>query len=276
MRGAGGVSASSAGLLVSARPTAAHQSFNRDEPWFLALAVPGVVVTSIAELYTLQELDLALDADRASLVDAESRLGESEEVVEARLAMAERQDALRSAEREFKEREWDADEVRRKIEPLERRLYEGSVRNPKELEDLQQDVESLKRRRSELEDRALGAMEALEQAQQAMTEAQRRLEDLTGSYETEQEELRGRLVSLKEEIGVLEGRRIEQAARINGSLLRLYEQLRATRQGRAVAKVEGGSCRGCRISLPVNLIQRARSGNDIVQCSSCERILYVS
>ena len=231
---------------------------------------------SVAELYALQELDLALEASRAALTDTQSRLGESEEVVEARDAARQRQDELRAAEKVFKEREWEADELRRKIEPLEQRLYQGKVQNPKELQDLQQDIESLKRRRGELEDRALEAMEALEQAQQALAEAQRVLQDLETASLAEQEELRRREVELTQEIATLEERRAEQESGVNGSLLRLYNELIATRQGRAVAKVEGGACQGCRISLPMNLLQRARSGTDVVQCSSCERILYVS
>ena len=233
-------------------------------------------MTSAAALYALQELDLALESDRATLADVQSRLGESEELVEARTEAGDRQARLRTAEQRFKEREWEADELRRKIEPLERRLYQGSVRNPKELEDLQQDVESLKRRRSELEDQALEAMEALEQAQQVLGEAQRELQELTDTCRAEQEELRGRRASLEEEIAALEGRRTEQSTRIDGASLRLYDHLSTTRQRGPVAKVEGGACQGCRISLPMNLLQRARSGSELVQCSSCERILYVS
>ena len=233
-------------------------------------------MTSIAELYALQELDLALEADHATLTDVESRLGEQEELVEARRTAAEQEAALRAAEKEFKEREWNTDELQKKIEPLERRLYEGRIANPKELEDLQQEVDSLKRRHSELEDQALEAMEGLEEAQRAVAEAERRLQQITDDSAAEQAELRGRQASLNEAIGALEGRRTEEGARIDGELLRLYDQLRTTRQGRAVAKVEGGACQGCRISLPINLVQRARSGSDVVQCSSCERVLYVS
>lgn len=236
----------------------------------------GDPMTSVAELYALQELDLALEANRAALADVQSRFGEPEELAEARRMAVERQDELRAAEKRFKEQEWEADELRRKIEPVEKRLYQGSVRNPKELEDLQRDVDSLKRRRSELEDQALEAMEALEQAQQALSDAQREIEDLTETCRAEQEELRARQASLETEIAALEGRRTEQATRIDGSLLRLYDHLSATRQGRAVAKVEGGACQGCRISLPMNLLQRARSGSELVQCSNCERVLYVS
>ncbi len=130
-------------------------------------------MSSIAELYALQEVDLAIDANREALADAQSRLGEPEELVEARRVAEESLAKLREEEKRFKEREWDADELRAKIEPLERRLYEGSVGDPRELGDLQRDVDSLKRRRSELEDQALAAMEVVEEAQRAADEARR-------------------------------------------------------------------------------------------------------
>jgi predicted nucleic acid-binding Zn-ribbon protein len=180
------------------------------------------------------------------------------------------------AEHAFKEREFEADELRRKIEPLDQKLYEGKVTNPKELEDLQRDIDSLKRRHSELEDNALAAMDALETAQETLAEARRALEEAAGSDAAEQEELHTREVELTKEIGDLDERRSAQLERVDPLLMGLYQQLASSRQGRAVAKVVGGACQGCRISLPMNLVQRARSSSDVVQCSSCERILYVT
>lgn len=232
-------------------------------------------MTSVAELYALQERDAALDARRAALADIEARLGESAEVEEARRTLAERQEAFRAAEKRFREREFETDELRRKIQPLEQKLYGGTLRHPKELADLQQDVESLKRRRSELEDHALEAMEAYEQAQAAVQEAHRTLEALEAAWQAEQAELRRRRASLAHEVAGLEEDRARQAAKVDGSLLGLYDRLRRTRSGRAVVRVEGGACQGCRISLPMNLLHRARSGSEVIQCSSCERILYL-
>lgn len=232
---------------------------------------------SIAELYALQEVDLAIDAGRAGLTDVESNLGESPEVIEATETEKECQEALRLARREFKDREGEADQLREKIADVQEQLYRtGVIRSPKELEDLQMELESLKRRRSELEDQALEAMDAMERAQEALKEAEERLSELTQTYESGQEELGDRKGRLEREIATLEERRTEQVALIDSDLLALYDRLRSSRQGRAVAKVAGGACQGCRISLPVNLVARARAGTDLVQCSSCERILYVS
>jgi predicted nucleic acid-binding Zn-ribbon protein len=234
-------------------------------------------MTPVAELYALQELDLALEADRVAVADAESRFEEPEELIAAREGLAERQEALRGAEKLFKEQEYEADQVRAKIGPLEKKLYQGNVINPKELGDLQRDIESLQRRRNELEDVALSAMEGVETAQLAFREAQRALEQLTAQHQGEVETSRRRTAELASEIIDLERRRDDQAATIDAALRQLYDRLQANRQrGAVVAKVVGGACQGCRIALPMNLIQRARSGSEIVQCSSCERILYVS
>lgn len=233
-------------------------------------------MTSIAELYALQEVDSALQASRAALSDVEAGIGESDEVGEAKRGAEERASALREAEKQFKESEFEADEQRRKIEPLEQRLYKGAVKNPKELEDLELDIASLKRRRSELEDKAIAAMEALDQAQQASNEAKHHLEDSASSWTDGQADLQGRQAELQKEVAELEKRRDQQLPGLDGSLLRLYNDLLKNHEGRAVVKVEGGACGGCRISLPVNVLQRARAGDSVVQCTNCERILYVS
>lgn len=233
-------------------------------------------MTNVADLYALQEIDSALDACRASLADAESRLGETEELIQGRERVTQLRQALEELEKQQREQEWKIDDLREKIEPLEKKLYGGTIRNPKELEGLQQDVESLKRRQRALEDRDLEIMVAVEEAQRESSEAQQVLAEVQAGWEKEQEELRRQQEELGSEIAALEERRAGQSQLIDSSTLSLYENLRMTRQGRAVAKVERGACQGCRISLPMNIVHRARGGTEIVQCSSCERILYVS
>lgn len=233
-------------------------------------------MTHVADLYALQEVDSALDGCRASLADAESRVGETEELVQARERVATLKQALEEAEKQQRVQEWQIDDMREKIEPLEKKLYGGTIRNPKELEDLQQDVDSLKRRQRALEDRDLEIMVTVEEIQRESSEAQRLLAEVQAAWEVEQERLSRQQEELRSEIAALEDRRAQQVALVESSVLGMYEHLRTTRQGRAVAKVERGLCQGCRISLPMNILHRARGGTEIVQCSSCERILYVS
>ena len=233
-------------------------------------------MTTVADLYLLQEMDTEIQAKQAALEDVEARLGESEELEETRREVEETRHRLRETQKKQREAERTVDDIRAKIQPLEEKLYGGTVKNPKELVGFQQDVDSLKARQRELEDRDLEAMSAVEEVERALAEAERQLLDMETGWQAEQESLRQQRDGLRQEIQELEQSRSGQESTIDAEMIRQYESLRALHQGRAVAKVERGICQGCRITLPMHVLQRARKGNHLVQCTSCERILYLS
>jgi len=57
--------------------------------------------------------------------------------------------------------------------------------------------------------------------------------------------------------------------------LSLYETLRREKRGRAVSRIERATCLGCRIALPMGVVQHVRAGRELVFCPSCGRVLYV-
>jgi predicted nucleic acid-binding Zn-ribbon protein len=227
----------------------------------------------ISDLWKLQEIDLALDARRGSLEDAEARLGESEELLAARDRTRELQEAARRARTEQKDIELEADELRSKIAPLETKLYGGSIRNPKELKDLQADIDQLRRHLSAVEDRDLEALTLLETADSDLRMATADLEALEAAAIAEQRELHERIERLRGEIEEYASQRDEQAAHIDRATLKTYDHLRQAHQGRALAKLDRNLCLGCRISLPTSVVNKARAGNTLAHCPNCERIL---
>ena len=233
-------------------------------------------MTMVVDLYLLQEIDLGLEASRAALSDVEERLGESEEVQEARRVVEEQRDRLREGQKKQREAEWTVEEVRAKLQPVEEKLYGGTIKNPKELVGFQQDVDSLKGRQRELEDRLLEAMSLVDEAERGLAEAESWLSEVEAQWQEEQENLFRQRDVLQGEIQELEGRRSRQETTIDAEVMRQYDALRAAHQGRAVAKVERGICQGCRITLPIHVVQRTRRSNHLVRCTSCERILYLS
>jgi len=243
----------------------------------LTARAPPDQMTRISDLFDLQEIDLEIDARRAAISEAESLLGESEEAEAAAVAVIEREAEVQELHKKLKAAEWEVEDLTNKIKPLEKKLYGGSVRIPKELASIEEDIRSLQARKRVLEDKELDVMSRLEEAERALAAAKHEHATLVAGWEAEQRRLRQERETLTAEIAELENKRAAQRSRIDGEALTLYDALRAKHQGRGVAKVERGTCGGCRISLPMSLLQRARSGSDvIVQCSSCERILYVS
>jgi len=229
-----------------------------------------------AELHALQEIDLAIDAAQTTLAAVEERLGETEELAAARVAVGEHREALRSLRDSQKDIEWQVDDARSHLAAVESKLYGGTVRNPKELAGLNDDANMLKGQFRRREDELLNHMVGVEEQEVALRQAEAALTELEGRWRAEQADLLSQKERLEAELADLEGQRQEQSQRIDGPVLGLYDLLRERRQGRAVAKVERGMCQGCRISLPMSVLQKARSGFDVVQCVSCERILYVS
>ena len=230
----------------------------------------------VGDLYVLQEIDLGLEATRTALSEVQERLGESEELEEARRAVEEGRLRLRECQKRQREAEWAVEEIQAKLRPLEEKLYGGTIKNPKELMGFQQDVDSLKGRQHELEDRVLETMTLAEEAEGALAEAEGRLSEVDARCREEQESLLREQDDLQEQVQELEGRRSRQETVINAEVMRQYDTLRAAHHGRAVAKVERGICQGCRITLPIHVVQRARRSDHLVRCTSCERILYLS
>jgi len=229
-----------------------------------------------AELYALQEIDSAIDGARATLTAVEEQLGETEELTAARAAVEEHREVLRALHESQRDVEWQVDDARSHVAAVEKKLYGGTVRNPKELEGLNDDANMLKGQLRLREDELLSHMMKVEEEESALRQAEAALKEVEGRWRGEQADLLGQKERLESELSELESSRRAQAGRIEGRVLTLYDLLRDRHQGRAVAKVERGMCQGCRISLPMSVLQKARSGFDLVQCVSCERILYVS
>ena len=233
-------------------------------------------MTTAAELYALQETDLAIDGTVASLTDVEAQLGEIEELITARERVGPCREKVEQLRNSQKGLDWEAEEVRGKAGDIEKRLYAGNVRNPKELEDLQADLTSLRAQLRKREDALLEVMLELDEAETALKDAEAALEEIEASWEASQASLRATQATLKEDIEALEAKRDGQVDGMDAAALSIYQALRERWQGPAVAIVERGLCRGCRITLPMSLLQKARSGLGLVRCVNCERILLVN
>jgi predicted nucleic acid-binding Zn-ribbon protein len=230
-------------------------------------------MTSATELFALQEIDLRRDARRAVIADIEARLGETPEVEAAREAVSSAEWDLKELQVQQRRLEAKLQDLDAKIRPLEKKMYDGSVRNPKELTDMQKELNHFKAQRSDLDDEGLEMIEAIEAASTALAQRKGALRTTEAQWQEDQKELTEDKGAAEGEYAFLEQQRTAQAESMDRGALGLYENLRAAKAGRAVARVERGTCQGCRITLPTHLVQRLRGAGELVQCPSCERIL---
>lgn len=230
-------------------------------------------MTSAADLLTLQEIDLKIDSRRALIADIDSRLGETEEVLAAREALAAAEEEATRLRRQQRELDAQLEDLDAKIRPIETKLYDGSVRNPRELSDLQKELVGMKQRRGKLDDQGLEMMETVEAANSAVIAAKREIEAAEAAWRADQSDLIEDRERAERETNTLGAERERWATGMDQLSLGLYENLRSQKSGRGVARIDRGTCQGCRISLPTQVVQRVRMGMQLVQCPSCERIL---
>lgn len=225
------------------------------------------------QLYQVQEIDLEIADEERKLGQVNGRLGDDNVVVAVRQKLGVEEEKWGELQRQQRSLEGEIDDLAAKIKKGEDELYSGRINNPKELSNLQHEVELLKAKRDGLETKDLELMEQAESIEASVAALKQELAEITSEWQREQEQLRKEKAALENSLNDLKQKRHALAAEIEPKAVTLYEQLRKNK-GWAVARVEQGICRGCRISLPSSELQQARSGAS-VQCSSCGRILYL-
>jgi predicted nucleic acid-binding Zn-ribbon protein len=232
-------------------------------------------VAQILQLYQLQSLDSEITQINRQLADIAAKLGESEELQQARSETEAAQTMVRGAQTRTQDLDLELKSLTGKITNQEKLLYSGKVLNAKEAANLQEEVASLKRWQSDREEHLLEAMVELEEAEASLVAARARLNEVEAVWNTNQQDLLESHAALQNRLSELQQRRSSLTAQINTEGLAIYERLRPKKGGRAVAAVKGGVCQGCGVTPSNNTIRRARSGTDLTYCSACGRILYV-
>jgi hypothetical protein len=230
------------------------------------------------ELLAVQEHDTSVDQlvhrrahlpSRAELEQVMLELGSLErrtsEVEETRHGLGRDQQKL----------EDDIASLNDKANHHDKALYSGSVTNPRELQAMQDEIASLKRRISQLEDQELELMEQIEPLDQQLAtfassraSLDERAAALRAQIAEDEVEIDAELTRVQEEREVLAGA-------IDGELLAEYDGLRKRLGGIAIARLVGGSCQGCHLSLPAVEVDRIKklSPDEPVHCEECGRLL---
>ena len=233
-------------------------------------------MVTVRHLYGLQELDMEIAEHRSRIASIDGELGDRSDLDSLNQEIENKRQGLQDIRLEHKSRTLDADSMREKVQDVEGKLYSGSITSPRELAGFEKESSILRAQLQKLDDRLLEIMLALE-------EAQTDIQSLEAGSRQAKKWLRARHAELadgREQLEValadLEARRGGLTSHVGQHELKLYEDLRISKGGLAIAKVERGLCRGCRMALPTHQLQRARLGREPVLCNSCGRILYVS
>jgi len=226
------------------------------------------------QLYQLQELDLESEQEEQSLSQKIGQMGNRDVLDSAQSHLESEQQRLNELRHQHRDAEAEVDDLLSKISAAEEQLYGGKVTNPKELSGLQHEVNTMKARSDQLENKALEIIDQVEAAEASVAAATSECQKLEEEWYRQQKQLTDEIEQLKTSLADLKEKRQQLAGQIDAPTVALYERIRQQKKP-AVAKVEQGICRACRISLSASALQKARSGQP-VQCGTCGRILFIS
>jgi predicted nucleic acid-binding Zn-ribbon protein len=225
-------------------------------------------------LFHLQEIDKQIRTLKARVIEIDRALESDQRIIMAESQVDSAKKAQHAAQVKLKGIEELARELSTRIEISEKNLYGGSIRNPKELQDLQHEIAALKRQKSSLEDNQLTAMIELEDAENIYQTRISDLEHIRAAVIEDSSTLIGEKSNAAIILNRLSLERSGILHSIPSNSLDLYETLSISKKGQALAKIDEDSCSACGASLRPSLIQSARSKLSLAYCPSCGRILF--
>lgn len=138
-------------------------------------------------------------------------------------------------------------------------------------------VKTIKRDIGTSEEEGLSLMESMERVQAEKGALDAEIEGMQAEFDAYSANVDAEIA---EATGKLEGLQADRSGRfqseVPGDVLDTYEQLLAVRGGQALAVLEDRVCQACFMEAPKNLYVRVARGVDLVQCPSCDRILYIA
>jgi uncharacterized protein len=226
------------------------------------------------QLFELQELDDNIESTRKTLDLKKHQLNNRETLDKAAAVLSGEQKTLDELKAQRRNAENEAADINAKINEANKQLYGGRINNPKELGNLQAEVNQLTAQKDQIETTDLGIIDKLEAAEVKVKTLTAEYQKMDANWAAEQIQLAKDIELLTKTLAALQANRQETTATIDQQSLALYESIRKKKKP-AVAKVEQGICRACRLSLSASALQKARGGHP-VQCGTCGRILFIA
>ena len=231
-------------------------------------------MSSSKRIYELQQVDLSIQAKSKELEGINLRINHDEAYELAKANHDTAREAQKEREKQYKELDAEAENIRAALQQINDKLYGGKIKNPKELVGYEQEAGMLKGNLSGKDDVLLELMEKIDSAKTEIKKLQEIYKTAETDWQSRKVTLQGQADQLKEELAGLDKKRQEILTAVDKETLTAYENIKS-RKGQAVVRVEQGRCLGCRVSLSISELQRVK-GMSIVTCSNCGRILYLS
>jgi predicted nucleic acid-binding Zn-ribbon protein len=223
-------------------------------------------------LECLQEIDLKIDSLKKNRGGMPAQLKALEEgVLKLKMSVDAKKKAIEDIEKSQRQtqaaQELNRDRLTRANSKLE------AVGNSQEFQAANKEIEQLKKSLEEQTKKAVLDIEALNKA---AAELSAQLEKQMGEKEAQGAILNTQGSRLDTDIGALTAERKQFVSQVEPRILSQYDRIRGARAGIGIVPAVGGRCKGCNMMVPPQLFIEIQRANQLHQCPSCQRLLFVA
>lgn len=225
-------------------------------------------------LYQLQLLDLELDKNEKRLSEITGIISYSEDVKIIEQATSELESEKKTWQQKLNKISGEAQIIQEKIKKSEQSLYDGTIKNPKELQNVNTEIDSLKKRLSILDEQQLEIMFSVEELEDQISIKKQSLDSLTKEKNAQKEVLLREIEEIEKSINKITIEKDPILSQIEDEYLHSYEKLRKSKNKIAVSIIVDNACSMCGNGLPPMEVQKAKSNADEIFCPVCKRFLF--
>jgi predicted nucleic acid-binding Zn-ribbon protein len=224
----------------------------------------------LERLIQLQHIESAITEARAHITAYPQRLAEAE----ARLAEADRvvQEAaqrLKDAQKARGDSEKDAAVYQARLTKFKDQL--SAVKTNREYQAMQHEIETAQKDLGAAEEKVLERMMEIDQLAADAKQAEAAKAAQKKAVDADKATLAAELAADEKKLAA----RTALVAALEPRLMALFEQVAKVRKGVALSMAtRDGLCSICHVRMRPQVFQQVRQNDSVVQCDSCQRILY--
>ena len=227
----------------------------------------------LERLITLQRLDSAADAARRRLADEPER----EKALEARLESARQRVA--HAKEHLTANQTARREIDKEVAVHQGRLSKYreqamAVKTNVEYHAIQKEIGHAQAEIKTHEDRMLERMLEADDLTAAVKKAEADLAAEQKAVDADRKAMKAEHAELQTSLEQITSERASVVAAVDKQTLAIFDLVSSRRNGIALAEARDGICTICHVRLRPQVFNNVRRNDEIVQCDSCNRILF--
>lgn len=227
-------------------------------------------------LYALQKIDVKISRDNARLTALDGAREIKKRLLTARAAVEEVEKSLKQQETDLVDLELKLKSVDEKRTKFEKRLYGGSISNPKEISATEKEIGMLKTQQGDLDTQTLTLYDTVDALRTASQDKHKQLEAIEDELRSALGKEAAEKKQLESELAELNAKREAEAAKVTDkALMSRYNAVRGRTGNTGAAKIVDGRCEACRVSVMPFTTRKLTENVEVINCESCGRILML-